>query len=182
MSGVAFPIVWAIGVLVFAVIIAGRVRLLLQARPASRFDHFGARLRRALVDGVGQRKFLSGEQPAGVMHALIFWGFLVLMLQVVRLYVRAFDANWDLPAQDVFAVSRDVVEVIVAVGVLYMLYRRLIAHTPRLFGLRGAPSSATATRRTGRASLILVFILLIDRRRPPLRHTGVDGRAGGCTT
>ena len=50
-------------------------------------------MRRAVVDGVGQRKFLRGEQPAGVMHALIFWGFVVLLLQVVTLFGRAFDAE-----------------------------------------------------------------------------------------
>jgi Fe-S oxidoreductase len=159
--------VWAIGLLVFAVIIAGRARLLLRARPAARFDRFGERLRRAVVDGVGQRKFLSGEQPAGIMHALIFWGFLVLMIQVFTLYGRAFDADWSLPglADDqpigaVFAVARDAVEVIVAVGVLYMLYRRLIAHTPRLFGLRRAEERYRAQPHW-EGVLILVFILMI---------------------
>ena len=39
------------------------------------------------------KKFLGGEQPAGLMHAVIFWGFLVLMLQVITLFVRAFDAD-----------------------------------------------------------------------------------------
>ena len=34
MSPIAFPVVWAMGMLVFAWIIAGRVRLLLRARPA----------------------------------------------------------------------------------------------------------------------------------------------------
>ena len=31
------------------------------------------------------------------MHALIFWGFVVLLLQVVTLFGRAFDADWSLP-------------------------------------------------------------------------------------
>jgi Fe-S oxidoreductase len=155
-SHVAFPIVLAIGLLVFAVIVAGRVRLLLRAQPAARFDRLGARLRRAVVDGVGQRKFLSGEQPAGVMHAVIFWGFLVLMLQVVRLYVRAFDADWELPAADVLAVMRDVVEVAVAVGVLYM--RRAEAR------YRAQPH--------WEGVLILVFILMIVVGGFLYDHTG----------
>ena len=50
-----------------------------------------------VVDGLGQRKFLTGEQPAGIMHALIFWGFVVLMLQVITLFGRAFDAGWNIP-------------------------------------------------------------------------------------
>ena len=91
MSHLAFPVVWAIGLLVFAGIIAGRVRLLLRARPAARLDRLPDRVRRLFVDGFAQRKLLVRERTSGLMHALIFWGFLVLMLQVVTLFGRAFD-------------------------------------------------------------------------------------------
>jgi Fe-S oxidoreductase len=166
-SPVAFSIVWAIGMLVFGVIIAGRLRLLLAAQPAGRLDRWPERLWRAAAYGVGQKKFLRGEQPAGIMHALIFWGFLVLMLQVITLFGRTFDADWSLPliAEDdllgpAFALARDAVEVLVAVGVVYMLYRRLIAHTPRLFGLERAEQRyRSESHREG--VLILVLILLI---------------------
>jgi Fe-S oxidoreductase len=167
MSHVAFPIVWAVGLLVFAAIVAVRARLLVRAQAAGRVDRIPQRIRRAVVDGIGQRKFLSGEQPAGIMHALIFWGFLVLMIQVVILFGRAFDAAWhipgfgpDQPLGPPFFVLRDLVEVVVIVGVLYMLYRRLIVHTPRLFGLRRAEQRyRDAPHWEG--VLILVFILLI---------------------
>ena len=92
------------------------------------------------------------------MHALIFWGFVVLMLQVFMLFGRALDADWDLPGfgpdqllGPPFYLARDVLEAIVIVGVLYMLYRRVIAHTPRLFGLRRAEQRYRDTP-TGRAS------------------------------
>jgi Fe-S oxidoreductase len=167
MSPVAFPIVLAIGLIVFAVSLTRPARLLLAARPAARLDRIPARLKRAVVDGLGQRKFLSGEQPAGVMHALIFWGFVILLIQVVTLYGRAFDADWSLPGfgehqllGPPFAVVRDAVEVIVAVGVLYMLYRRLIAHTPRLFGLRRA-EQRYRDKPHWEGVVILVLILLI---------------------
>ncbi len=167
MSHVAFPIIWAIGVLAFAVIIALRARLLLRARPAARLDRLPERVKRAVVYGFGQKKFLSGEQPAGIMHALIFWGFVVLMLQVVVLYARSFDASWSLPGLGddqplgpAFSVVVDVVEVVVIVGVVYMLYRRLIAHTPRLFGIRRAEQRYRDTPHW-EGVLILVFILLI---------------------
>jgi Fe-S oxidoreductase/predicted enzyme related to lactoylglutathione lyase len=101
------------------------------------------------------------------MHALIFWGFLVLLIQVATLYVRPFDADGSLPGLGEgeplgppFAVARDAVEVIVAVGVGYMLYRRLIAHTPRLFGLRRAEQRYRAQRHW-EGILILLFILFI---------------------
>jgi hypothetical protein len=30
------------------------------------------------------------------MHALIFWGFVVLLLQVIRAFGRALDAPWNI--------------------------------------------------------------------------------------
>jgi Fe-S oxidoreductase len=148
MSTIAFPIVWAIAMLVFAGLIGARVRL-------------------AVVDGVGQRKFLSGEQPSGIMHAFIFWGFVVLMLQVITLYGRAFSLDWNIPGfgpnqvlGPPFFILRDVLELMVIIGVVYMLYRRLVQHTPRLFG------AVKAERRYHDAPhwegiLILFFILAI---------------------
>ena len=167
MSPVAFPIVWGVALAVFVVICGWRARLLLAARPAGRLDRPAERIRRAVVYGLGQRKFLTGEQPAGIMHALIFWGFVVLMLQVITLFGRAFDAGWDIPGLGpdqllgpAFSVARYVLEVAVIVACLYMLYRRVIVHTPRLFG------AVPAERRYHDAphwegSLILVLILMI---------------------
>jgi Fe-S oxidoreductase len=167
MSPVAFPIVLGVALAVFGVICGWRARLLLAARPAGRLDRPAERIRRAVVYGLGQRKFLTGEQPAGVMHALIFWGFVVLMLQVITLFGRAFDAGWDIPGLGpdqllgpAFSVARYVLEVAVIVAGLYMLYRRVIVHTPRLFG------AVPAERRYHDAphwegNLILVLILII---------------------
>ena len=167
MSRVAFPIALALGLIVFAAIVAARARLLLAARPAGRLDRIPERVKRAVVDGLGQRKFLTGEQPAGIMHALIFWGFVVLTIQVVTLFGRGFDSDWSLPgfgeSQPLgppFAAARDAVEAIVAVAVLYMLYRRLIAHTPRLFGLRRA-EQRYRDEPHWEGVLILVLILFI---------------------
>jgi Fe-S oxidoreductase len=164
MSPVVFPVVWAAGLLAFAVILGVRARLLFAARPAARLDRMPERVRRAVVDAVGQRKFLRGEQPAGIMHALIFWGFVVLLLQVVQLYGRAFDADWSLPLigdGTVFEAARATIEIVVIVAVVYMLYRRLIAHTPRLFGLRDAERRyRDAPHWEGIAILVLILLVM----------------------
>ena len=169
MSSIAFPVVWGIGMLVFAWIIAGRLRLLLRARPAARLDRLPERLRHAVVYGLGQKKFLRGDQPAGIMHALIFWGFVVLMIEVVLLFGRTFDAGWDIPglgADQVlgppFFLARDLLEAIVIVGVSYMLYRRLIVHTPRLFGLGRAEQRYRDTPHwEGVAILFLILFIMV---------------------
>jgi Fe-S oxidoreductase len=166
-SHVIFPIFLAIALLAFAGIIAVRARLLLRARPAARFDRIPERIRRAVVYGLGQKKFLVGEQPAGIMHALIFWGFVVLMIQVITLFGRTFDASWNIPGfgpdqplGPPFFIARDLLEATVIVGVCYMLYRRLIAHTPRLFAIRGAEQRYRDAPHW-ESILILVLILFI---------------------
>ncbi len=93
MSHLAFPILWAIALVVFGAIIVVRTRLLLRARPAGRFDRIPERIKRTVVYGLGQKKFLVGEQPSGIVHALVFWGFVILMLQVITMFGRAFDAR-----------------------------------------------------------------------------------------
>ena len=167
MSPVVFPILWGIGMLVFAGIMAVRARLLLTARPAARLDRIPERIGRTVVYGLGQKKFLAGEQPSGIMHALVFWGFVVLMLQVIMLFGRAFDADWSLPGLGAdellgppFFIARDLLEAIVIVGVVYMLYRRVVLHTPRLFGL-GRAEQRYRDAAHWEGVLILVFILLI---------------------
>jgi Fe-S oxidoreductase len=146
---------------------AFRTRLLVAARPAARLERIPERIKRTLVYGLGQKKFLSGEQPSGIMHALVFWGFLVLMLQVIMLFGRAWDADWSLPGfgpeeplGPPFFIARDLLEAIVIVGVSYMLYRRVVLHTPRLFGI-GRAEQRYRDAAHWEGVLILVFILLI---------------------
>jgi len=145
MSPILFSIALAVAGGVFTAILAPRVRLLLRAAPAARFDQLGERLRMTSVYAFGQKKFLKGEQPAGLMHAFIFWGFMILGLTVVTLFGRAYDESFYLPLfgpgellGGPYALLRDLIQVTVVVAVLYALYRRLIAHTPRLFGFRPA--------------------------------------------
>jgi Fe-S oxidoreductase len=167
MSEPLFPIAFGIAMISFAWILGMRLRLLFAARPAARLDRIPERIKRTAIYGFGQMKFLKGEQPAGIMHALIFWGFVVLFLQIVTQFGRAFDYHWNIPGfgpdqalGPPFFLLRDLLELSVIVGVSYMLYRRLIAHTPRLFGL------GKAEERYRRAPhwegiLILCFILFI---------------------
>jgi Fe-S oxidoreductase len=162
-----FGIFWALGLLGFAAIVGRRARLLLAARPADRFNRIPERVKRVLIYGFGQKKFLVGEQPAGIMHALIFWGFVVLFLQIITLFGRAFDYSWHIPGFSSgqplgppFFIARDLLEASVIVGVSYMLYRRLIVHTPRLFGIGSAEERYRKTPHW-EGILILTFILFI---------------------
>jgi Fe-S oxidoreductase len=169
MSHVAFPIVLGVALLSFVGIVGNRLRLLFAARGANRFDHLGQRVKRMLIYGFAQKKFLVGEQPAGIMHALIFWAFLVLFLQIVTLFGQAWNANWHIPGfgqgqplGPPFFIARDTLEFAVIIAVGYMLYRRLLAHTPRLFGLgRAEERYERAPHWEGILILIMIWLIML---------------------
>ena len=166
-SEVLFPTVLALALAAFGFTIARRTRLLLAAKPACRPDRVGARVKRTLVYAFGQAKFISGEQPAGLMHFVIFWGFLILSLQAVTMFGRAFDVDWFIPGfapgqplGSVYPALRDIAEALVIIAVCYAVYRRLVARTPRLRGFR-PPEEDFGGKRQLEAIAILVLILTV---------------------
>ena len=60
----------------FAVQVATRVRLVAAAPNTFALDDFGVRARRFLVDVLLQRRTIAERPFAGLMHALVFWGFM----------------------------------------------------------------------------------------------------------
>src|SRR4030095_8132203 len=73
------------GVIAIAVFMYGmwqRLRLWQQGLPEDRFDRIPERIRRGLVHALGQVRTLSQAYP-GVMHAIMFWGFLALFMGTV---------------------------------------------------------------------------------------------------
>jgi Fe-S oxidoreductase len=143
-----------------------RLRVLLAARPVNRFDQIGERLKGVLVYAFGQKKFLGGDQPAGWMHVVIFWGFMILSLQVLTMFGRAFAPDFSLPLMSPgflggpLLAFRDVMQVAVSIAVLLALYRWIVSHPPRLFGFRPS-EDRLAQQSHWEAVLILLFILSI---------------------
>ena len=65
MSLVVFILVVLIALGCFAKTLYDRFQLLQAATPVNRFDRISDRINELLVYGFGQKKFVSGEQPAG---------------------------------------------------------------------------------------------------------------------
>jgi len=95
-------IVASLAVIAVAVWLAGRrlltlVRLLGKARPMpDRMDGWGGKLRAELTQVLGQQKILQWS-GAGVLHTLIFWGFLILQSQSLEAIGEVFDADFHIP-------------------------------------------------------------------------------------
>ena len=85
-------------------------RLLRSGKPAARFDNIPARARAEATIVIGQSKLLQRLVP-GLVHAAIFWGFLVLFPTIVIAMIGAVDARSTLPwlgAQGWYALLVDV--------------------------------------------------------------------------
>jgi Fe-S oxidoreductase len=105
-----------------AMLLAHLIRL---GRPAERREHLPVRLGREATRVLGQRKLFQRFAP-GLMHALIFWAFLVLATTILEVGGQVVDPAFELPwvggsawlglVQDAFA-GAALVGVAIALGI-----------------------------------------------------------------
>ena len=111
-------------------------RLVRQGRPAHRTEELATRVAREGTVVLGQRKLFQRFVP-GLMHALIFWGFLVLLTTILEVGGQAIDPAFEIPwiggtrwlglVQDLFAAG-------VLVGIVLALAIRLGQRPERFVG------------------------------------------------
>jgi Fe-S oxidoreductase len=125
------------------------VRLIRSGKPAPRFSDVPQRAKQEAVVVVGQSKLLYRLVP-GLMHAAIFWGFLVLFPTIVIAMIGAVDPHATLPwldAQGWYALLVDVFAMLVLVGVVAAFVIRKVQRPKRFVG-----------SHLGEADLILALI------------------------
>src|SRR5260221_9933048 len=111
-------------------------RLVREGKPTSRFDDLPSRARAEAVVVVGQSKLLQRLGP-GLMHAVIFWGFIVLFPTIVIAMIGAGDPHATLPwlgAQGWYSALVDAFAVLVLAGVIAAFYIRKVQRPPRFKG------------------------------------------------
>jgi Fe-S oxidoreductase len=125
------------------------VSLVKLGKPVERFDDVPERVRNEAVIVLGQRKLLQRAVP-GLIHAAIFWGFLVLFPTIVIAMIGAVDEDATLPwlgHQGWFAFMVDLFAVLVLVGVIGAAIIRKVQRPARFEG-----------SHLGEADLILALI------------------------
>ena len=101
------PVTTAVSALALVVVLAtagvvfGRralllVRLVRLGKPSQRFDDVPQRVRNEAVVVLGQKKLLQRLGP-GLIHAFIFWGFLVLFPTIVMALIGAVSKDHSIP-------------------------------------------------------------------------------------
>ena len=125
------------------------VRIVRLGQPAPRFDDVPARVRQEAVIALGQKKLLQRVVP-GLMHAFIFWGFIVLFPTIIMAMIGAVDKDASIPwlaEQGWFAFLVDLFAVLVLAGVATAFFIRKVQRPDRFRG-----------SHLGEADLILAMI------------------------
>lgn len=136
-----------------------------------RFSNVPKRIMNVLGVAIGQSKLMR-EPVAGIIHALIFWGFLVLLAAVIESLIEGLipggTIGWLGPVYSVLSVSQDIFCTLVIVGVLGAAWRRYGAKVKRLQG-------DAHERRDAAMILALIFVivsslLVMNAARLPAGH------------
>jgi Fe-S oxidoreductase len=110
--------------------------LVRMGRPVSRFDDLTKRVELEGTVVLGQRKLLQRFIP-GIMHAFIFWGFLVLLTTIVEAVGEVFQRSFSIPLvgrSGWLGLVQDVFAVLVLVGIGMALSIRKVQRPERFKG------------------------------------------------
>ncbi len=109
--------------------------MLIGMKKDNRLDKISERIKRVVIVAFGQSK-LFRDFPAGILHFLIFWGFVLFLFAVIESIIQGFYTPFNLsftgPLYSLITFVQDLFGVLVILACLYALYRRFILHIPRL--------------------------------------------------
>jgi len=125
-------------IVLFAYTIKKRYMLLRSGRPDPRFENIAERIRSLFVYGIFQKR-----QPrylwAGLIHLIIFWGFVILGLRSIDLLTQALGIAFIRPilegrAGALYSILRDITEISVLCACIWAAERRILVRPARYEG------------------------------------------------
>src|SRR4051795_13275152 len=105
-----------------------KLAIVLALNPEVRWNNPQARVRRVIANGLLQSRMIRGERKPGIMHAVIFTGFMALLARKLQLIVIGYDERFVYGGAfgPAFSFGKDWVEVAVLAAVGYAFLRRLV--------------------------------------------------------
>jgi Fe-S oxidoreductase len=128
------------------------------AGPIDRCDRKGDRIAGVISFVLGQKKLFKDPLP-GLMHFTIFWGFIVLTIGTLELFAIGLHEGWSFawlgPLYGPLFFVQDLLATLVALAIIYAVFRRLVLRPARLESLKAD------AKRDGLFILGLIFFLMI---------------------
>lgn len=144
---ICFLAVTGIAFYLFGRVLYSRVAFIRLGKNAQLRQDTELRVREFIVNVFGQKKLLK-DPKSGVMHIVMFYGFIVLQFGALELVIKGFVKGFELPlgaAHSLFSASQEVTAFLVLLAVGYAFYRRYIEKLPRL-------------KRGWKAGLVIAFL------------------------
>ncbi|MGA3287889.1 MAG: heterodisulfide reductase-related iron-sulfur binding cluster [Bacteroidota bacterium] len=134
------------------------IALISIGKPENRLNRLWERFKKMMVVAIGQTK-LFREPIAGLMHAFIFWGFLVLLSSVLEAIGEGLLPGFSFRCIGVLyqplVFFQDIFAGLVIIGICIALFRRYILRPKRLQGDRHAQIDATVI-------LFTIFLIMVS--------------------
>ncbi|GAB7389344.1 (Fe-S)-binding protein [Bacillaceae bacterium] len=143
----AFLIATGYAAYLVAHVLYSRYTFIKLGKPANLKKDIKARINEVLIQVFGQKKLLK-DKKSGIMHVVMFYGFIILQFGAIELIVRGLLKGWEIPlgrAHKYFSLLQEITVLLVLLAVAYAYYRRYIEKLKRL-------------KRDFKAGLVLIFI------------------------
>ncbi len=159
-------IVFAVTLLItlgaFAFTLKRLIALFRLTKPAEPLGHWGERIKLTLKVAFGQTKILR-KPVIGLIHALVFWGFLVITVGSIEMVIDGLTGKERSLANlggfyDFISASGDVFAYIVGIGIVIFLIRRLFLHIKRFYG----KELTKKNKMDANFALLLILLLMIS--------------------
>ncbi|MBO8172050.1 MAG: 4Fe-4S dicluster domain-containing protein [Bacillaceae bacterium] len=144
---IAFIAVTGFFVYLIAHVIYSRYLFIKLGKSADLKKDLGARVNAILTNVFGQKKLLK-DKKSGIMHVVMFYGFIILQFGAIELIIKGLVEGWKMPfgsAHKYFSLMQEITVFLVLLAVGYAFYRRYIEKLPRL-------------KRGFKAGIVILFI------------------------
>jgi Fe-S oxidoreductase/nitrate reductase gamma subunit len=127
---------YVLAALAMALLVAGvavHVKVWLKSAPKGKVAFSREALKQTISDVFLGLRVLKGEVPAGIMHAFIFWGFVVLTIGTTILLVHEHLSSFLAGTSHLlFEITMEIGGLILLAGILWALVRRYLQRVSRL--------------------------------------------------
>ncbi|MED4583793.1 heterodisulfide reductase-related iron-sulfur binding cluster [Brevibacillus choshinensis] len=131
---IAFFLVLAYGLYLAGHVVYSRYLFIKLGKKPDVKDDFGARIN-LLLDNVIFHKKLLKDKKSGIMHVVMFYGFIILQFGAIELVTKGLSKGFELPfgsAHKYFSLMQEITTFLILAAVGYAFYRRYIEKLKRL--------------------------------------------------
>lgn len=144
---IAFFLVLAYGLYLVAHLLYSRYLFIKLGKKPDIKDDFKTRLNLILQNVFLQKKLLK-DKKSGIMHVVLFYGFIILQFGAIELILKGLIIGYELPfgsAHKYFSLMQEMTAMLILIAIGYAYYRRYIEKLKRL-------------KRGLKSGLVIIFI------------------------